>query len=333
MSGDDLDDGLVLEPAFHNDSDAASLHELDDEKTIAVEPTPVAGKKRKRAQKPPAEPKAKKPKPPPQNAPTRHISMCQSPAALAQLLERALIKAFPKLSDLEREELVLPGPFFFATHPSPSKSTCQLSLVLRGHYRFHPLVQPALVDTTQFTTERTHATLPDFISASPSRSTLRWNFVSTHLLLISAACPNLAARIAQRPKHHGAPTALVAAGAALRVADLTRTLRPLKGESGGEIAKLFAKHFKLKDHVAYLAKTRVGVAVGTPARLSQLLAEPDALSVKALSHIVLDMSHLDSKQRSLLDIPETRADTLKGVLGNERIRERLANGKTKLVLF
>ncbi|KAG8727290.1 hypothetical protein FRC12_022639 [Ceratobasidium sp. 428] len=185
MSGDDLDDGLVLEPAFHNDSDAASVHELDDEYTIAVEPTPVAGKKRKRTQKPPAEPKAKKPKPPPQNAPTRHISMCQSPAALAQLLERALIKAFPKLSDLEREELVLP--------------------------------EPALVDTTQFTTERTHATLPDFISAT---------------------CPNLAARIAQRPKHHGAPTALVVAGAALRVADLTRTLRPLKGESGGEIAKV-----------------------------------------------------------------------------------------------
>ncbi|KAG9079605.1 hypothetical protein FS749_008377 [Ceratobasidium sp. UAMH 11750] len=212
--------------------------------------------------------------------------MCQSPEALVQLLERALIKAFPKMSDLEREELAIPV------------------------IRLFP--ESALVDTTEFTTERTHATLPDFISAT---------------------CPSLASRIAQRPKHHAAPTALVVAGAALRVADLTRTLRPLKGESGGEIAKLFAKHFKLKDHMAYLAKTRVGVAVGTPARLSQLLSEPDALSVKALSHIVLDMSHLDSKQRSLLDIPETRTDTLKGVLGNERIRERLANGKTKLVLF
>lgn len=45
------------------------------------------------------------------------------------------------------------------------------------------------------------------------------------------------------------------------------------------------------------------------------------------------MSHIDSKQRSLLDIPETRADTLQGVLGDARIRERLANGKTKIVLF
>ncbi|KAG8699012.1 hypothetical protein FRC08_005549 [Ceratobasidium sp. 394] len=283
MPGDDLDDGLVLEPTFIDDagSDIVTL----DGKDKSQESTPAAGKKRKRTQKHPTEPKAKKAKQP-HDAPARRISMCQSPEALVQLLERALIKAFPKMSDLEREELAIPV------------------------IRLFP--ESALVDTTEFTTERTHATLPDFISAT---------------------CPSLASRIAQRPKHHAAPTALVVAGAALRVADLTRTLRPLKGESGGEIAKLFAKHFKLKDHMAYLAKTRVGVAVGTPARLSQLLSEPDALSVKALSHIVLDMSHLDSKQRSLLDIPETRTDTLKGVLGNERIRERLANGKTKLVLF
>ncbi|ELU43841.1 hypothetical protein AG1IA_02130 [Rhizoctonia solani AG-1 IA] len=97
--------------------------------------------------------------------------------------------------------------------------------------------------------------------------------------------------------------------------------------------QLFAKHFKLKDHVAHLAKTRVGVAVGTPARISQLLAEPDALSVKALSHIVLDLTFIDTKQRSLLDIPETRVDTLRGVLGHSRIRERLLNGKTKIVIF
>ncbi|QRV86722.1 U3 containing 90S pre-ribosomal complex subunit [Ceratobasidium sp. AG-Ba] len=288
MSGDDLDDGLVLDPAIvaaDDSDDGASYHALDRQEDRfeleSPEPTPVAGKKRKRTQKPPAEPKVKKPKPAhPHNASDRHISMCQSPDALAHLLGRTLVKAFPKMSDLEREELSISESY--------------------------------LVDTTQFTTERTHATLSDFISAT---------------------CPNLAARIAQRPKHHGAPTAIVIAGAALRVADLTRALRPLKGESGGDIAKLFAKHFKLKDHMAYLAKTRIGVAVGTPARLSQLLSEPDVLSVKALSHIVLDMSHLDSKQRSLLDIPETRADTLRGILGNARIRERLANGKTKLVLF
>ncbi|KAF8610705.1 hypothetical protein BDV93DRAFT_517792 [Ceratobasidium sp. AG-I] len=285
--GDDLDDGLVLDASLVDDtSDPPSpTVPLDEEEAFELEAplqegspvTPVAGKKRRRAEKPTQEQKVKKPK---QDAPARHISMCQSPADLAQVLGRALVKAFPKMSDLERDEL--------------------------------KISDSALVDSTAFTSERTHATLPDFITTT---------------------CPTLASRIAQRPKHHAAPTAIVLAGAALRVADLTRAIRPLKGESGGEIAKLFAKHFKLKDHVAYLAKTRVGVAVGTPARLSQLLAEPDALSVKALSHILLDMTYIDSKQRSLLDIPETRADTLQGVLGNTRIRERLANGKTKIVLF
>ena len=44
------------------------------------------------------------------------------------------------------------------------------------------------------------------------------------------------------------------AGAALRVADVTRVLKnkKLRGEKGGDVAKLFAKHFKLQDHVQYL---------------------------------------------------------------------------------
>ncbi|CEL52472.1 Protein CMSS1 OS=Danio rerio GN=cmss1 PE=2 SV=1 [Rhizoctonia solani AG-1 IB] len=243
----------------------------------SVTPPPVASKKRKRPENSPVEPKQKKQKPV-QDAP--RTTMCQPPDALGQHLGRSLAKAFPKMSQLERDDLVIP--------------------------------ESSIVDTTTFTLERTDSSLSEFITST---------------------CPTLASRIAQRPKHHAAPTAIVLAGAALRVADLTRAIRPLKGESGGEIAKLFAKHFKLKDHVAHLAKTRVGVAVGTPARISQLLAEPDALSVKALSHIVLDLTFVDTKQRSLLDIPETRVDTLRGVLGHSRIRERLLNGKTKIVVF
>jgi len=37
--------------------------------------------------------------------------------------------------------------------------------------------------------------------------------------------------------------------------------------------QLFAKHFKFEEQVKYLAKTRVSIAVGTPARVSKLLAE------------------------------------------------------------
>ena len=62
-------------------------------------------------------------------------------------------------------------------------------------------------------------------------------------------------------------------GAALRVTDVTRVLKDkrLRGDKGGEVAKLFAKHFKVAEHVAYLKRTKVGAAVGTPGRVGKLL--------------------------------------------------------------
>ncbi len=85
--------------------------------------------------------------------------------------------------------------------------------------------------------------------------------------------PSLRIRLSQRSKSNGAPTLVYIAAAALRVADVTRILKDkkLRGDKGGEVAKLFAKHFKLSQHIDYLKRTRVGAAVGTPGRLGQLL--------------------------------------------------------------
>jgi protein CMS1 len=79
----------------------------------------------------------------------------------------------------------------------------------------------------------------------------------------------------QRPKSSGAPTLLFLTGAALRGADVTRTLKNkmLQGDKGGGVAKLFAKHFKLEEHVEHLKKTKIGSAVGTPGRIGKLLCE------------------------------------------------------------
>lgn len=62
------------------------------------------------------------------------------------------------------------------------------------------------------------------------------------------------------------------------MADVTRVLKneKLRGEKGGEVAKLFAKHFKLAEHVTYLRRTKVGAAVGTPGRIGKLLCETGA---------------------------------------------------------
>lgn len=100
-------------------------------------------------------------------------------------------------------------------------------------------------------------------------------------LNINTAIPSLHTRLSQKSKSNGAPTLLFVTGSALRVADVTRVLKDkrLRGEKGGEVAKLFAKHFKLNEHVAYLRRTKVGAAVGTPGRLGKLLCETGAFQV------------------------------------------------------
>jgi protein CMS1 len=91
----------------------------------------------------------------------------------------------------------------------------------------------------------------------------------------SKAVPSLHTRLLQRTKSSGAPTLLFLTGAALRVADVTRVLKnkTLQGEKGAGVAKLFAKHFKLEDHVSFLKKTKIGSAVGTPGRVGKLLCD------------------------------------------------------------
>ena len=87
--------------------------------------------------------------------------------------------------------------------------------------------------------------------------------------------PTLQVQLGKKPKNNRSPSLLFIAGAALRVADVTRVLKDkkLRGTTGGEVAKLFAKHFKLAEHVAYLKRTKIGAAVGTPGRIGKLLRD------------------------------------------------------------
>jgi len=172
----------------------------------------------------------------------------------------------------------------------------------------------SIADTTMWTGSRDLGQLLDFITK---------------------VLPTLRTRLAQRPKSNGAPTLLFIAGAALRVADVTRILKDkrFRGEKGGDIAKLFARHFKLEEHVAFLKRTKVGAAAGTPGRLGKLLCETDALSTAQLTHIILDVSHRDSKKRTLFDIPETRDEVFKTILGCPKIIQGIKAGKIQVVLL
>ncbi|KAG6376086.1 U3-containing 90S pre-ribosomal complex subunit-domain containing protein [Boletus reticuloceps] len=174
--------------------------------------------------------------------------------------------------------------------------------------------ETAITDTTQWTESRSLDRLVDFIIT---------------------VLPVLHKRLSQSSKSQGAPTLLYIAGAALRVADVTRVLKDkrLRGDKGGDVAKLFAKHFKLQEHVAYLKRSKIGSAAGTPGRVGKLLCETDALSMSQLTHIILDISFRDAKKRNLLDIPETRNEIFKTVLGAPKVLEGIRQGKIHVVLF
>uniref|UniRef100_A0A0K3CDL4 FGENESH: predicted gene_7.40 protein n=1 Tax=Rhodotorula toruloides TaxID=5286 RepID=A0A0K3CDL4_RHOTO len=147
--------------------------------------------------------------------------------------------------------------------------------------------------------------------------------------------PTACNTLAKMPKAAGSPRIIVLAGAALRVADLVRDVKEFKAKTKDgliDVAKLFAKHFKLAEHAEYLKKTHVGLAVGTPNRIEKLLNETESLHLTHLSHLILDVSHLDSKKRSLVVLPEARADLFK-LLGSKPIMDRLREGKMKIVVF
>jgi protein CMS1 len=63
------------------------------------------------------------------------------------------------------------------------------------------------------------------------------------------------------------------------------------------------------------------------------IIDPDALTVSALSHIILDVTYQDIKKRSLLDIPETRDEVFKTVLGGSLVRKAIQDGKIQVVFF
>ena len=70
----------------------------------------------------------------------------------------------------------------------------------------------------------------------------------------------------------GTPHTLIIAAAALRAADLTRAVRKFQSNDNA-VAKLFAKHIKLKEQVEYCKKYRIGIGVGTPERVFTLIKE------------------------------------------------------------
>jgi len=118
------------------------------------------------------------------------------------------------------------------------------------------------------------------------------------------------------------PHTLIIAPSGIRTADLVRVLRVYNTDES-KVAKLFAKHMKLKDNIEYIQKTKVGIGIGTPTRLKDLI-EAGAIKVEGLRRIVVDGSYRDEKKRTIFDMGDTFRPTL-DLLNMEPIKRKYAH--------
>ncbi|PWY98302.1 hypothetical protein BCV70DRAFT_202082 [Testicularia cyperi] len=105
------------------------------------------------------------------------------------------------------------------------------------------------------------------------------------------------------------------------------------GGGGATVAKLFARHFKLKEHEAWLKDHITPLAAGTPQRVAALIAS-GSLKLDSLVALVIDQTWVDQKQRNVFDTPETRDELMK-LLSHEKVMAALkrSHAPTKLALF
>ncbi|KAL3420195.1 hypothetical protein PVAG01_08694 [Phlyctema vagabunda] len=155
----------------------------------------------------------------------------------------------------------------------------------------------SIQDTTSWDKPRTLDNLPGFLEKFCANPTKLWS----------------------ASKKNGAPHTIIVTAAGLRAADLARVIRKFQTKEAS-VAKLFAKHIKLKDSIAFLKSTRTGIAVGTPTRLKDLM-DDGALAVDRLERIVVDASHIDQKKRGILEMKETQVP-LTIWLGQKEFRDR-----------
>ncbi|KAG9243566.1 U3-containing 90S pre-ribosomal complex subunit-domain containing protein [Calycina marina] len=131
-------------------------------------------------------------------------------------------------------------------------------------------------------------------------------------------------------KKNGSPHTIIVAGAGLRAADLARAVRKYQ-TNDVMVAKLFAKHMKVKEQVSMLKFKRTGIAVGTPKRLQDLM-EDGALAIDRLERIIIDCSHIDVKKRGILEMQDTQIP-LMSLLTQNSFRDRYEAEKDTIKLF
>ncbi|KAH0607491.1 uncharacterized protein H6S33_002525 [Morchella sextelata] len=96
------------------------------------------------------------------------------------------------------------------------------------------------------------------------------------------------------------------------------------------VAKLFAKHIKLAESVEVCKNNRIGIAVGTPSRILEVLKE-EVLKLDELRWIVVDASYVDKKGFGVFGIREVQEGVME-LFGHEKVKKRFEEG-LKILFF
>ena len=96
-----------------------------------------------------------------------------------------------------------------------------------------------------------------------------------------------------------------------------------------QIAKLFAKHFKIEDQIWFLEHESIHMGVGTPNRL-QALVDQGHLKLDNLELLVIDTER-NPKKFNIFDLQEVRTDLFQ-FLG-KNISPLMKESKAKIGLF
>ncbi|PWW79965.1 hypothetical protein C7212DRAFT_307791 [Tuber magnatum] len=166
--------------------------------------------------------------------------------------------------------------------------------------------ESAFLDTTPFTSPRTLQNLPAYLES-----------FSKFALIKSPATP-------------GTPHTLVLTSAALRATDLARAVRKYQTKDS-LVAKLFAKHIKLKDSITTCRTSRMGIGVGTPGRILDLLKQ-GVLKVDQLKNVVIDASYVDKKGFGVFDVRETQKGVME-ILGFAGVKARFQSGEGRIMFY
>ncbi|KAF3482328.1 uncharacterized protein GIQ15_05087 [Arthroderma uncinatum] len=141
---------------------------------------------------------------------------------------------------------------------------------------------------------------------------------------LKAFSPDKGASLSKASEAKGSPHTLVVTLAGLRAAEISRTLRQFQNQDCA-VAKLFAKHIKLKEAQETVEKTRMGIGIGTPVRLNDLI-NSGSLKLDSLARIVVDGSYVDQKKRGIFDMKELHFPLIE-LLNRAELRDRYQSKK------